>query len=651
MKPDKIERRPSSEDRINVLRDLFPEVFTDGRVAVDRLKDVLEDVWSDATATEHYALNWPGKQQARKLANQPPHVTLRPVPNAGIAEESTGNIIVVGDNLQVLLALQKSYAGSVKLVYIDPPYNTGNDFIYKDTFAVDEELYLQDTRQSDLQGRLVSNPQTSGRFHSNWLSFMYPRLSVAHRFLRDDGFIVVSIDDAELANLRLLMNTVFGEENFIATLVWDRNRKNDAKYFSVGHEYMLVYARNKSRLQDDGVVLRAPKEGVEEVRELYEMLRKEHNNDWVKVRDGLKMFYATFEEDDPRKPLARFTKVDERGPHRTDGDLSWPGSGGPKYEILHPVTKKPVKVPSRGWVFPQPERFWEEYASGRVQFGPDESTVPSGRRDLFNAAVQVLPSVQYSYAQSAAQRFDSIFGGERVFDNPKPFDDLACLVNYLTGPDDVVLDFFAGSGSTGHGVWLANQKYETNRKFILIQIDAEVDEKVLSGKNAKKLKLDTIDKITCERLRRVSKEMATEGVSGDLGFRVFKEDSPALVRSLHLAAEQLEKAQLNMFNDKLAYIQPTDLFIEVLLLLGFPLDAMREQVPQDSANTLWRFVHPRAPQPLLLCLDPEIDDDLLKAVRERPNHVFVCRDEALTDVSKSRFFDALKLVDSTFKVL
>ena len=620
-------------------------------MSVERLKELLEDGVSDAPLDEHYGLTWPGKQQARRLANQPPHVTLRPVPSAGVDEASTGNMVLVGDNLQILLALQKSYANSIKLVYIDPPYNTGNDFIYKDTFAVDEELYLQETRQADLVGRLVSNPQTSGRFHSSWLSFMYPRLAVAQRLLREDGFIVVSIDDAEVANLRLLMNTIFGEENFIATLVWDRNRKNDAKYFSVGHEYMLVYARNIGRLQDDGVVLRAPKEGVEEVRGLFEKLRKEHKDDWGKVREGLKAFYATFPEDDTRKPLARFTKVDERGPHRTDGDIKWPGGGGPKYEVIHPVTKKPVKTPSSGWRFPTPERFWEEHAAGRIYFPATESSEPSVRRDLFTSATQVLPSVQYSYAQNAAQRFDKIFGDEKVFDNPKPFDDLAALVNYLTGTDDVVLDFFAGSGSTGHGVWLANQKFGAKRHFNLVQIDAEVDEKVVSGKNAAKLKLDTIDKITCERLRRVSKAMKAEGVKGDLGFRVFKEDSPALARPLHLAAEQLEKGQLAMFKEKLAHVQPADLFTEVQLLLGFPLDAKREQVPQDSANTLWRFEHPRVPQPLLLCLDQKIDDDLIETLRERKNHTFVCRDEALTDVAKARFYDALKLADSRFKVL
>jgi adenine-specific DNA-methyltransferase len=651
MKPEKIERRPSSEERLEVLRDLFPEVFTDGRVALDRLKELLEDGVSDGPTDEHYALNWPGKQQARRLANQPPHVTLRPVPKAGVDEETTGNMVIVGDNLQVLLALQKSYANSIKLVYIDPPYNTGKDFIYKDTFAVDEELYLQETRQADLHGRLVSNPQTSGRFHSNWLSFMYPRLAVAQRLLREDGFIVVSIDDREIANLRLLMNTIFGEENFIATLVWDRNRKNDAKYFSVGHEYMLVYARNKGQLKDDGVVLRAPKEGVDEVRELFEKLRKEHKDDWDKVREELRAFFGRLSDKDPRKPLARFSKIDARGPHRTDGDIAWPGRGGPKYEVLHPVTKKPVEPPAGGWRFPNADRFWEEYEAGRIHFPETERGTPSVRRDLFTAAVQVLPSVQYSYAQTAADRFEEIFGGVSVFDNPKPFEDLASLVNYLTGADDFIVDFFAGSGSTGQGVWLANQKYDTHRKFILVQIDAEVDEKEESGKNARRLKLDTIDKITCERLRRVSKAMKAEGVKGDLGFRVFKEDSPALARPLHIAAERLQKGTLELFKEKLAHVQPSDLFTEVLLLLGFPLDAKREQIPQGSANTLWRFEHPRVPQPLLLCLDPSIDDDLIDALRDKKNHIFVCRDEALTDVAKARFYDALKLADSTFKVL
>jgi adenine-specific DNA-methyltransferase len=226
---EKIERQPGDADRLEQLRGLFPEVLTDGKVSVERLRELLDGEVAESAVEEHYGLTWPGKQRARRLASQAPQATLRPLPGLGVDEQTTKNAVIVGDNLQVMLALQKSYANTVKLVYIDPPYNTGNDFVYKDSFAVDEELYLQETRQADLEGRLVSNPQTSGRFHSNWLSFMYPRLAVAHRLLREDGFIVVSIDDAAVAKLRLLLTTVFGAENVIATLVWDRNRKNDAK--------------------------------------------------------------------------------------------------------------------------------------------------------------------------------------------------------------------------------------------------------------------------------------------------------------------------------------------------------------------------------------------------------------------------------------
>jgi adenine-specific DNA-methyltransferase len=189
---------------------------------------------------------------------------------------------------------------------------------------------------------------------------MYPRLYLARNLLREDGFLVASIDDSELSSLRSILNEVFGEENFAAVLVFDRNRKNDAKLFSVGHEYMVVYARNKALLTEMKLKLRSLKEGVEEVCEECERLRALHNDDWELIGKGLREFYATFEEDDPRLPLARYTKVDARGPFRTDGDPNWPGGGGPKYDVPHPVTGKPCKVPSRGWVWPTYERMKEE---------------------------------------------------------------------------------------------------------------------------------------------------------------------------------------------------------------------------------------------------------------------------------------------------
>ncbi|MGI6664377.1 MAG: DNA methyltransferase [Christensenellaceae bacterium] len=221
---------------------------------------------------------------------------------------------------------------------IDPPYNTGNDFVYEDDFKDPIAKYREATGQT-----MRANPETAGRYHSNWLNMMYPRLKIAKTLLRDDGVIFISIDDAEQANLRKLCDEVFGEDNFVATLVWDKNRKNDAKYFSIGHEYMHVYFRNKALLDELGIILRAPKEGIDEIKTEFQRLSKEYNGDWETARVELKKTFDSWTADDPRKPLARFTKVDEKGPYRDDGNINWPGGGGPMYDVEHPVTKKHAK--------------------------------------------------------------------------------------------------------------------------------------------------------------------------------------------------------------------------------------------------------------------------------------------------------------------
>lgn len=609
-KPEKIERRPSNEERLEVLRDLFPEVFMDGRVSVERLRETLEDYASDAPDNEHYGLRWPGKQQARRLANQPPYVTLRPVPKAGVDEETTGNMVIVGDNLQVLLALQKSYASSIRLIYIDPPYNTGNDFIYKDNFAVDEELYLQETRQADLHGRLVSNPQTSGRFHSNWLNFIYPRLKVARTLLRDDGVIFVSIDDNEAHNLRLVMDEIFGSENFIAAIAWEKRytRSNNARMFYSLKDTILAY-------------------------------RKSHEVSVIREKRSEKADSGYANPDN-----------DPKGPWTTSSYVN-PATKEKRPNLVYDITApdgRVVRHPTHAWKYAK-EEYLRHVGEKRLWWGASGDAVFPRKKIYLNEADGMVPIDLWDYETSGTtdeggNEVKALFDGVAVFDNPKPTKLIRRMLGLATTPDneELVLDFFAGSGSTGHALWLENAADGGNRRFILVQLPESA---------ASSSTYDTIDKITCERLRRVSKAMKAEGVRGDLGFRVFKEDSPALVRPLHLAAEQLEKGQLAMFKEKLAHVQPADLFTEVLLLLGFPLDAKREQVPQDSANTLWRFEHPRVPQPLLLCLDQKIDDDLLDALRETKNHVFVCRDEALTDVAKARFYDALKGADSTFKVL
>ena len=474
--------------------------------------------------------------------------------------------------------LQRSYYGKIKMIYIDPPYNTGNDsFIYPDRFKEEKDDYELRAGIKDAEGLLTKdgfwrkNSKDAGHFHSNWLSMMYPRLFLARNLLRQDAFFVVSIDDAELTNLQLMLNEIFGEENYIATLVWDRNRKNDAKYFSVGHEYMLVYAKDREYLKSIDTILRHSKEGVAEVKDEYERLRKLHSDDWRSVKTGLMQFFDGMSDDDPRKQLARFNKVDDKGPYRDDGNINWPGGGGPRYEVLHPVTGKPCKIPRSGWRYPTKKRMDEVIAKGRVVFGETEETVPSVRTNLFDNSTQVMKSVNYSYAQTATVMFNSLFGGKRVFDNPKHSEDIQQIVNYLTAEDDITLDFFAGSCTTAHAVMQLNAEDGGNRKFICVQLAEPCEEE----SEAFKAGFKTIADIGKERIRRAAKKIKEEnkgkldfdGKKTDLGFKVLKLEQSNFKqwRENVKTGEEL-KEQMKMFVDNTTKgAKPDDMLFEIIL--------------------------------------------------------------------------------------
>ena len=593
-------------DNIDQLKSLFPEAFTEGKVSFDVLKQLLGGAVDERE--EKYGLNWHGKKAARQIALSLSTGTLRPCPEESVNWDTTQNLMIEGDNLEVLKLLQKSYSGKVKLVYIDPPYNTGKDFVYPDDFRDNINNYQMLTRQIDSDGRKISsNTEASGRFHTDWLNMMYPRLKVAINLLSEDGFLVVSIDDAELNNLRVMLNEIIGEENFAAVLVYDRNRKNDAKLFSVGHEYMVVYARNKGLLRDKNVRLRAKKEGVEEVREEFEKLRRLHKDDWELVGKGLREYYSTFEEDDPRLPLARYKKVDERGPYRTDGNPSWPGGGGPRYDVPHDITGRPCKVPGRGWVWPTYERMKEEIYKGNISFGPDETTIPGVRMTLFEKDDQVMRSVTFSYAQKASQDFVKIFDGKKVFDNPKSYIDMERIVDYLSSPGDLVLDFFAGSGTTAHGVMLSNVHATGDRRFICVQLPEPLDPTDTDQKIAAEFcdnirKPRHIAEITKERLRRAGNIIQDEYIEykGDLGFRVFKLDS-SNVRTWDPDRDNLEQTLL----DNLEHIKPgrseADILYELLLKLGLDLC-----VPIETRAVAGKSVQAIGSGVLLTCLAESI---------------------------------------------
>jgi adenine-specific DNA-methyltransferase len=635
--PDKpqVERIASQSPDLRVelcarLREIVPEAFSEGRLDADKLKALLGE--NGDIGPERYSFSWAGKRDAIAMLQAPTRATLIPDREHSVNFDEAQHVFIEGENLEVLKVLYRSYFGRVKMIYIDPPYNTGNDFIYPDDFADPLDNYLRITGQKNGNGDYTtSQVEKNGRIHSAWLSMMYPRLSLARQFLREDGFIVISIDDVELPDLERLADEIFGEENRVSVLVYDRNRKNDAKLFSVGHEYMVVYARNKAFIRDLDTELRLPKEGVEEIRAEYERLRKLHADNWEEVRRDLLEYYKSFSDEDPRKPLARYRQVDKDGPYRTDGDISWPGGGGPRYDVPHPKTKNPCKVPKRGWVYSTYERMKEEIGRGMVIFGDDETTIPSLRRNLFERDTQVMRSVIFSYAQVASQQFDAIFDGKKVFENPKSFADLERLVTYLTNPGDIVLDFFAGSNTMMHGVVRASRE-GLSRRAISVQMAEPIKSGTQIGDNAMALGLRTIADIATERMRRVFSQNGFEKPNN--GFLVFRL-LPSNFRPWSGISEKNSESvttQIEAFADSLVPgWKPENVIWEVALREGYSLTSRIEKIPGAGKHTFWRVTDPDREQSFIITLDETLTLEVVRALKLPKNALFVCRDTALDD--------------------
>lgn len=620
------------------LQSVFPECFIEGKLDIDKLLSLCGEYINDDY--EKYEFKWKGKSDCLRLAQKRSTSTLRPCPAESVDFDTTQNLYIEGDNLEVLKLLQKSYFRKVKMIYIDPPYNTGNDFVYADNFADPLARYKEVTEQTT-----KSNPETMGRYHTNWLNMMYPRLRLAANLLRDDGVIFVSIDDVELDNLKKLCNEVFGEENFIACLVYDKNRKNDAKYFSIGHEYMLVYFKSTATMNERGTVLRMTKEGIEEVKAEFERLRKLYDDDWGKVNEGLKLLYSSWDKDDPRKSLARFTRVDEKGPYRDDGNISWPGGGGPRYDVMHPVTHKPCKVPSRGWIYPNPQRMKEEIDRGRVVFGQDETTTPRIRTNLFEADKEVMRSVHFSYAQTASQTFNAIFDNRRVFENPKSIDDIKKLVEYVTVKDDcdIILDFFSGSATTAHAVMQLNAEDGGNRRYIMVQLPEVCDEKSEAFKAGYK----NICEIGKERIRRAGAKILEEAKQAnsqlklgeepkplpDVGFKVFKLDSSNLKIWDDSLIDNEDIATLfDRIDGHLDGLKPDrsndELVFEILLKMGYPLTS---DLSAFDLNGL--TVYTVENNEMLICLQPGVTAEHVEQMAAYQPKKIVLASHSLADSS------------------
>lgn len=562
-----------AQDKIERIRDLFPGCVTEataenGEVKLaldfDQLRQELADSIIEGPQ-ERYQLNWPGKREALLTANSPISKTLRPAREDSVDFDATKNLFIEGDNLDALKLLQETYLGKVKLIYIDPPYNTGKDFIYKDDFSTDVEDYMQQSNQSSSDGgRLVANTEANGRFHSDWLSMIYPRLKLARNLMRDDGVILISIDDNEADNLRKVCDEVFGEDNFVGQIVWQRSKKGDSKLIAKVHEYILCYVRDKESVIANGP-WRRPKEGADQVLAKYAELRASMGSNHEAIRTEMQTWYKLLPNDDSRKAHKHYNWSDNRGLYFA-ADFAGPDDGResrPRHDILHPVTGKSCKKPSTGWRWDEEKTKWALAQNPpRIHFGPDETTIPTRKSYLFEIDSEPYSSVFYRDGRSATLEVEELVG-KGWFPFPKNTDVLTELIELVTKPEDIVLDFFAGSGSTGHAVMKVNQAHGSKRRFILVQIPEA------TGRTG----YATIAEITKKRLREAGRKIA--GSAGpaalDVGFRALRIDSSNMAEVFY-APDALEKSNIDMFIDNIKPDRTTeDLLFQVMLDWGVDL--------------------------------------------------------------------------------
>ena len=422
------------------------------------------------------ALQFKGKSLVENFHLAVPYHALRAVRRSSLSKKPSldDNLIVHGDNLLALKALLPTYHGRVKCVYIDPPYNIGNEgWAYNDN--------VNSPMMREWLGKVVDAEDLTR--HDKWCCMMLPRLTLLRELLRDDGAIFVSIDDNEVHRLRLLMDEVFGEENFVGSFVWEGTGKNDARFISVGHDYVLCYARRMESLHTNSNRWRVFKEGADQVQRKAAAFVEQRDGDCEAASDDLQTWFSSLDKKHKAWAHRHYNWIDAKGVYFA-GDVSWPGGGGPTYEVLHPETGKPAKVPARGWVFSSADAMQKAIAENRIHFGEDETGVPNLKRYLHETDHQVLTSVFYQDRRAAHQRLVRILPDAR-FKYPKDERVLQRLLEAVTSDDDIILDSFAGSGSTAHAVLALNQQDGGNRRFLLIECE------------------DYAEEITAQRVRRV----------------------------------------------------------------------------------------------------------------------------------------------------
>jgi len=577
------------EENINKLKDIFPDIVTEGQIDFDALKEVLGDYVDDRQ--ERYSFNWNGKSLARRIAQTQSTGTLRPCPEESVDWDTTRNLFIEGDNLEVLKLLQKSYHKKVKMIYIDPPYNTGKDFIYPDNFRDNIKNYMELTGQTDDEGRKLSaNAETSGRYHTDWLNMMYPRLKLARNLLRDDGMIFISIDDTEVKNLEAMMSEIFGEENRLVPLIWTLPRGNNAGIISRAHETVLVYAKNYELLAH--FIRGGSEEENINIERCNRRIDARHPATPVTIPAGIKYIG----ED------RVFT--DEIGGNEKvyiEGEMIFK-----KGMLAKPVTLR------AGWNMKEMMSAWFEgkevydlKGQKIVEFFFKENGKLYSKKILnvlsLKSVLKNLPDTQAGRAEVA-----KLFDGIEVFDYPKPSALIKSLISLLCQSNEIILDFFAGSCPTAHASLELNSKDGENRKFIMVQLPEPCDEKSEAFKAGYK----TIAEIGKERIRRVINKIKEETplFQGDLGFKVFKLDTSNIIpwdADFDNLEEALFDAVKNIKDDR----DEADVLYEVLLKYGLELT-----LPIEERQIASAAVYIIGMGALIICLEDRISLEVVEGI-------------------------------------
>ena len=573
---------------VEKLKEVFPDVFADGKVDFDKLQRLLGNYIADDK--ERYSFSWKGKADSLRLAQKRSTGTLRPCKEESKNWDTTENLYIEGDNLEVLKLLQSAYLNSVKMIYIDPPYNTGNDFVYTDDFADGIAHYKEVTGQAT-----KSNPETAGRYHTNWLNMMYPRLKLARNLLTDDGAIFISIDDNEQANLKKLCDEVFGEDNFIANIIWKHTQqsKNDEPHFSRQYNYILLYAKVKSNIGE------------------FFFERTEENN----------CNYSNPDND----PKGAWRSGDVRSPNYRKTLC---------YNIIAP-NGNVILPPANGWRWSE-ERIKEKIASGEIIFKKDNSGIirkiylcdQTGR-----TPENIWEGNKFGTTRQAAATIKELFNGRQIFDTPKPHELIKAMLSFISSKDSLVLDFFSGSATTAHAVMQLNAEDGGNRKFICVQLPEKTDE----HSEAYKAGYKTICEIGKERIRRAGEKIKAESPLTtqdiDIGFKVFKLDSSNLVKWDNTPTTDEEEVKKRI-QQSLFYLvdgrSDLDLVYEIMLKYGLPLTLPVEEREFDGV-TAYIIDHPD--YKVLICLQPNITLSAVEEMEKEDVGTYIFADRCFADAN------------------